>query len=99
MEEPRLSGFLESRAKTGDGHVDHVGDRVTGYAPDRFEKAIALEHLAWMPEEVLERVDQGFGFVSNGTDARMLAAGATASYAKIKAGLAERVPAYRVAGG
>jgi len=29
----------------------------------------------------------------------MLAVGATASYAKIKAGLAERVPAYRIAGG
>ena len=73
-------------------------------AVDRILKAtrqhrIAAGYMASSTEEVLERIDQGFGFVSNGTDARMLAAGATASYTKIKAGLAERVPAYRIAGG
>ena len=79
-------------------------DRISRAAVDRILKAtrqhrIAAGYMASSTEEVLERVNQGFGFVSNGTDARMLAAGATASYAKIKAGLAERVPAYRIAGG
>jgi 2-keto-3-deoxy-L-rhamnonate aldolase RhmA len=73
-------------------------------AVDRIVKATkrhgsAAGYMASSTEEVLERIDQGFRFVSNGTDARMLAVAAAASYAKIKAGLAERIPAYRIASG
>jgi hypothetical protein len=42
----------------------------------------------------LQRIDQGFRFVSAGSDTRMLASAASATYKTIRDGLAERkIPA------
>ncbi len=67
-------------------------------AVDRILKAtqrhgIAAGYMASSAEEVLERIDQGFRFVSAGSDTRMLTAAAAATFGKIKAGLAERMTA------
>ncbi len=56
---------------------------------------IAAGYMAGNADEVLERIDQGFRFVSAGSDTRLLAAAASAAFGKIKAGLAERVRATR----
>lgn len=52
---------------------------------------IAAGYMANNADEVLERIDQGFRFVSAGSDTRLLAAAASATFGKIKAGVAERV--------
>lgn len=52
---------------------------------------IAVGYMCNSAEEVLQKVDQGFRFVSAGSDARLLGAAAAAIYGKIKAGLAERM--------
>jgi len=67
-------------------------DRVLGAVA---RHRIAAGYMASTAEEVLERVDQGFKFVSAGSDARLLAAAAAATFGKIKAGLAERKTAAR----
>lgn len=54
---------------------------------------IAVGYMCNSAEEVLQKVDQGFRFVSAGSDARLLGAAAAAIYGKIKAGLAERATA------
>lgn len=64
-------------------------------AVDRVLKAarrhgIAAGYMAGGAEEVLQRIDQGFRFVSAGSDARLLAGAAAATYQKIREGLAER---------
>lgn len=51
----------------------------------------ACGYMASSPEEVLERIDQGFRFVAAGSDARLLAAAAAAAYGTIRRGLSERL--------
>lgn len=50
---------------------------------------IAAGYMGSNAEEALERVAQGFRFVAAGSDTRLLAGAAAATYKKIKAGLAE----------
>jgi 2-keto-3-deoxy-L-rhamnonate aldolase RhmA len=55
---------------------------------------IAAGYMASTADEVLQRIDQGFRFVSAGSDTRMLASVASATYKTIRDGLAERkIPA------
>ncbi|MGH2403391.1 MAG: HpcH/HpaI aldolase family protein [bacterium] len=56
---------------------------------------IAAGYMATTADEVLARVDQGFRFVSAGSDTRQMAAAAGAAYTTIKKGLAERTKAAR----
>lgn len=51
-------------------------------------RGIAAGYMASSAEEVLERIAQGFRFVAAGSDARLLAGAAAATYGKIRAGLA-----------
>jgi len=54
---------------------------------------IAAGYMAGSVEEVLRRIDQGILFVAAGSDARLLAGAAAATYGKIREGLAERFKA------
>jgi 2-keto-3-deoxy-L-rhamnonate aldolase RhmA len=51
---------------------------------------IAAGYMASTAEEVLQRIDEGFRFVSAGNDTRMLAGAAAAMYKTIRDGLAAR---------
>jgi 2-keto-3-deoxy-L-rhamnonate aldolase RhmA len=51
---------------------------------------VSAGYMASSADEVLQRVDQGFRFIAAGTDARLLAAAAAATYGDIRRGLAER---------
>jgi len=50
----------------------------------------ACGYMAGSPEEVLDRIAQGFRFVAAGSDARLLAGAASAAYTTIRRGLAGR---------
>ncbi|MDR7470090.1 MAG: aldolase/citrate lyase family protein [Armatimonadota bacterium] len=52
---------------------------------------IAAGYMAGSPEEVLRRIDQGILFIAAGSDARLLAGAAAATYGRIREGLAERL--------
>ncbi|MBM3470082.1 MAG: aldolase [Armatimonadetes bacterium] len=54
---------------------------------------IAAGYMASNAEEALERLAQGFRFVAAGSDTRLLSGAAAATYAKIRAGLAEKAKA------
>lgn len=56
---------------------------------------IATGYLASTAEDALERIDQGFRFVSVASDTRLLAAAASASFGKVKTAIAERAQAAR----
>lgn len=69
-------------------------------AVDRILKAtqrhgIAAGYMASGADEVLQRIDQGFRFVSAGSDARLLSGAAAATFGKIKEGLAGRMKVAR----
>jgi len=56
--------------------------------------SVATGYMAGSAEETLQRIDQGFQFVAAGSDARLLAGAAKATYDTIRDGLAARtVPA------
>jgi hypothetical protein len=57
VQQPRLVLRLKSRTDVSDGDVDHVRDRVTFDAPHRLQELLAFEHLALVPQEVLEHVE------------------------------------------
>ncbi len=75
-------------------HPEFVGavDRIVTAAR---RHGIAVGYMCNSAEEVLQKIDQGFRFVSAGSDARLLGAAAAAIYGKIKAGLAERMTGAR----
>lgn len=50
----------------------------------------ACGYMAGSPDEVLDRIAQGFRFVAAGSDARLLASAASAAYTTIRRGLAGR---------
>lgn len=58
---------------------------------------VCAGYLASGPEEALKRVDQGFGFVGAGSDARLLGAAMAQCYQVIRSGLRERSERSRVA--
>ncbi len=83
-----LSANLNLFRQFDDPEFKRAVDRVLG-AAERHH--IAAGYMASTADEVLERIDQGFRFVSAGSDTRLLAAAASAAFGKIKAGLAERL--------
>jgi 2-keto-3-deoxy-L-rhamnonate aldolase RhmA len=59
----------------------------------------AAGYMCTTADEVLQRIDQGFRFVAAGSDSRLLGAAASATYQKIKTGVAERMAARAKSGG
>jgi 2-keto-3-deoxy-L-rhamnonate aldolase RhmA len=51
---------------------------------------VAIGYMASSTEEVLQRIDEGFQFVSHGSDARFLSSAARPAFEKIREGLAAR---------
>lgn len=82
-----LSANLDRFRKFEDPEFRKAVDRIL-QAARAHGKAAGI--MAAGADETLARIDQGFRFISVGSDARMLGAVAASTYEKIKNGLAER---------
>ncbi|MDR7419370.1 MAG: aldolase/citrate lyase family protein [Armatimonadota bacterium] len=69
-------------------------------AVDRILKAaqahrVAAGYMCFGPEEVLQKIDQGFRFLAAGSDARLLSGAMAATYQKIREGIEARLKTAR----
>ncbi|MBI2247157.1 MAG: aldolase [Armatimonadetes bacterium] len=82
-----LSANLDRFRKFEDPEFTHAVDRIL-QAARAHRKAAGI--MAAGADDTLARVDQGFRFISVGSDTRMLGAAAASTYEKIRKGLSER---------